>query len=91
MKESAKFTQLPHVKEVRQQGMITAIELQGYMPEERIGLRFYEFALSQGVLLRPLGNVIYFMPPYTIGYDEIDEMIAVAYAGIESLPLRQKS
>ena len=88
LKESAKFTQLPHVKEVRQQGMITAIELQGYTQEERIGLRFYEFALSRGVLLRPLGNVIYFMPPYTIGYDEIDEMIAVAYAGIESLPLR---
>jgi len=71
-----------NVKEVRQQGMVTAIELEGYDAKERIGLRIYKYALTQGVLLRPLGSVIYFMPPYIISYEEIDRMIAVAYEGI---------
>jgi adenosylmethionine-8-amino-7-oxononanoate aminotransferase len=34
------------------------------------------------VLLRPLGNVIYFMPPYVITEEEIDRMMEVAYEGI---------
>ncbi len=79
------FTALPNVKEIRQQGMVAAVELQGYEASERIGLKVYEYALSQGVLLRPLGAVIYFMPPYIITYEEIDKMIRVAYEGIESV------
>jgi len=77
-----KFSLLSNVKEIRQQGMVTAIELEGYSPEQRIGLKIYEYALTQGVLLRPLGQVIYFMPPYIISYEEIDKMIEVAYEGI---------
>jgi len=80
-----KFLALPNVKEVRQQGMVTAIELKGYDVKERIGLRIYEYALSRGILLRPLGHVIYFMPPYIITYEEIDKMIKVAYEGIREL------
>ena len=84
-RETEKFTLEPNVKEVRQQGMITAIELQGYDASERIGLRVYQYALKEGVLLRPLGNIIYFMPPYVITYEEIDKMIKVAYEGIRQL------
>jgi adenosylmethionine-8-amino-7-oxononanoate aminotransferase len=80
-----RFEALPNVKEVRQQGMVAAIELQGYDIRERIGLKLYEYALTQGVLLRPLGHIIYFMPPYIITYDEIDRMMDVAYEGIEKL------
>jgi adenosylmethionine-8-amino-7-oxononanoate aminotransferase len=79
------FLELENVKEVRQQGMVTAIELKGYEASERVGLKIYEYALTQGVLLRPLGHVIYFMPPYIITYDEIDKMIDVAYAGIQKV------
>jgi len=79
------FIILPNVKEVRQQGMVTAIELQGYASDERIGLKLYTYALTQGVLLRPLGHIIYFMPPYIITYEEIDKMIQVAYDGIKRL------
>ena len=78
-----KFSVLSNVKETRQQGMVTAIELEGYTASERIGLKIYEYALTQGVLLRPLGHVIYFMPPYIISYDEIDTMINVAYEGVK--------
>ncbi|RLA70661.1 MAG: adenosylmethionine--8-amino-7-oxononanoate transaminase [Epsilonproteobacteria bacterium] len=80
-----KFSDLPNVKEIRQQGMVTAIELEGYEASERIGLKIYEYALTQGVLLRPLGSIIYFMPPYIITYEEIDKMIAVAYEGIRKI------
>ncbi len=84
-KKLEKFIALSNVKEVRQQGMVTAIELQGYDAKERIGLKIYEYALSEGVLLRPLGSVIYFMPPYIISYKEIDTMIEVAFEGIKSI------
>jgi adenosylmethionine-8-amino-7-oxononanoate aminotransferase len=80
----------PHVAEVRQTGMIVAIELvrdrvrrEPYAWQERRGLRMYRHALSRGVLLRPIGNVVYFMPPYVITPDEIDLMVTVAREGIE--------
>ena len=87
IKEKLKdFLSLPNVKEVRQQGMVAAIELKGYQAEERIGLTLYKYALTQGVLLRPLGHIIYFMPPYIISYEEIDKMVQVAFDGIKRLP-----
>jgi adenosylmethionine-8-amino-7-oxononanoate aminotransferase len=80
----------PHVAEVRQHGMIVAIELardparrEPYAWQERRGLRVYRHALERGVLLRPIGNVVYFMPPYVITPDEIDLMADVAREGIE--------
>jgi len=80
-----KFSLLSNVKEFRQQGMVAAVELKGYEAKDRVGLEIYKYALTQGVLLRPLGHVIYFMPPYTISYKEIDKMIEVAYNGIKRL------
>jgi len=84
------FTALKNVGETRQQGMVAAIVLSGYDPGERIGLKIYRYGLEHGVLLRPLGNVIYFMPPYIITYQEIDTMMDVAYRAIESV-LKEKS
>ena len=43
----------------------------------------YQYALGRGVLLRPLGNVIYFMPPYVITEQEITLMTEVAWHGIQ--------
>ena len=80
-----KFKELNNVKEIRQRGMITAIELQGYDPKERIGLKVYQYGLKNGVLLRPLAHIIYFMPPYIISYKEIDKMIDTAYEAIISI------
>lgn len=80
----------PHVGEVRQQGMIVAIEMvkdkitrQPYPWQERRGLKVYHHALDHGVLLRPLGNVIYFMPPYVIKPEHIHHLAQVAQAGID--------
>ena len=80
----------PHVVEIRQTGMILAIEViknkttrEAYPWQQRRGLKVYQHALQQGVLLRPLGNVIYFMPPYVINNDEIELMARTAIAGIQ--------
>ena len=83
LSEIEKFHALDNVESIRQQGMVTAIVLKGYASTERVGLKIYEYALTQGVLLRPLGHIIYFMPPYVISYEEIDKMIEVAYEGIK--------
>jgi adenosylmethionine-8-amino-7-oxononanoate aminotransferase len=89
-KAAARFSEHPQVAEVRQTGMILAIELvknkqtrEPYPWQERRGLRVYQYALSKGVLLRPLGNVIYFMPPYVVTEDEIRLIADVAWAGIQ--------
>ncbi|HUO18705.1 MAG TPA: adenosylmethionine--8-amino-7-oxononanoate transaminase [Steroidobacteraceae bacterium] len=81
----------PHVAEVRQCGMIVAIEMvrdkarrTPYDWRERRGLAVYTHALSRGVLLRPVGNVVYFMPPYIIAPEEIDLLVDVARTGIEA-------
>ncbi len=79
------FTSLKQVKSIRQQGMVCAIELEGFKSEDRIGLKVYEYALKEGVLLRPLGHIVYFMPPYIITKDEIDKVLHVAYEAIKSL------
>jgi adenosylmethionine---8-amino-7-oxononanoate aminotransferase len=80
----------PNVAEVRQQGMILAIELAAdararkpFPAAERRGRRVYEYGLEKGVLLRPLGDVIYFMPPYILTGEEVKLMSQTAIEGIE--------
>jgi len=80
----------PHVADVRQTGMIAAIELvrdkagrRPFATAERRGLRAYLRGLELGVLLRPLGDVIYFMPPYVITAAEVDTMIDASIDAID--------
>jgi adenosylmethionine-8-amino-7-oxononanoate aminotransferase len=80
---------LPHVAEIRQTGMIVAVELApngdrtlAYDWRERRGLRVYRHGLEHEALLRPIGNVVYFMPPYVIEPAQIDALIATARDGI---------
>ncbi len=80
-----RFKRLENVKEVRQCGMVAAIELKGYDASERIGLKVYEHGLKNGVLLRPLGHIVYFMPPYIITKEEIDIMMDTAYDAITQI------
>jgi adenosylmethionine-8-amino-7-oxononanoate aminotransferase len=86
---TAHLVEHPHVSEVRQTGMIVAIEMcrdkrsrTPYPWQERRGLRVYQYGLEKGVLLRPLGNVVYMMPPYVISTDEINLAASVASTGI---------
>lgn len=84
-KRTQKFKDLENVLEIRQTGMICAIELKGYNTTQRIGLNIFQEALKQGVYIRPLGNVIYFMPPYCFTKKEIKKMIKVTYNVVKGL------
>ena len=79
------LSSIPNLGEYRQIGMIGAIELvkdkitkEPFESEKRVGYNIYKKALEKGVLLRALGNIIYFMPPYVITEEEIDFMVEVA-------------
>ena len=85
-----RFKDHPHVAEVRQTGMILAVEMiknkktkTPFPWQERRGFKVFRHALEQGVLLRPLGNVIYFMPPYVINSKEMQQMFDAAWSGIQ--------
>ena len=78
------------MSDVRQTGMIAAVELVAdkrtrtpWPATERRGMRVYLHGLEHRALLRPLGNVVYFMPPYVVTTGEIDQLVDVAVAGIE--------
>jgi adenosylmethionine-8-amino-7-oxononanoate aminotransferase len=85
-----RFREHPKVSDVRQCGLIGAVEFVRDLPtrtpfdwRERRHLRIYRHALQRGVILRPLGNVIYFMPPYVVTPDEIELMVDVALEGLD--------
>jgi len=74
----------PAVDEVRQIGTVGIIELKaddpGYFSQLRP--RLYRFFLEKGVLLRPLGNIVYVMPPYVIAAEELDWVYSVIEEGL---------
>jgi len=89
-KAAAPLADHPHVGEVRQHGMILAIEVvkdkqtrEVYPWQERRNLRIYRHGLKRGVLIRPITSTVYFMPPYVITPEEIDFMVQVAAEGID--------
>jgi len=57
------------VRNFRHLGMIWAFEVETDDPQ--FSGNFYQSALQLGLLLRPIGNTVYFMPPYIIGEEEI--------------------
>jgi adenosylmethionine-8-amino-7-oxononanoate aminotransferase len=65
---------LPWVGDVRVIGGVGIVELEsseaGYL--DSLGPRLYQAFLDRGLLLRPLGNVLYFMPPYAITESEAE-------------------
>ncbi len=84
-----RISQLEHVGNVRQRGMIGAVELvrdrhtkEPFPWEEKRGTRVCDHARSEGVLLRPLGNVLVIMPPLSITLDELDRICNVVHNGI---------
>ena len=81
---AAPLAELPHVADVRQAGMILAFELtrggdrrNAFDPSLRVGLRAYRAALERGVVLRPLGDTLYWMPPYCIDDAQLELLARV--------------
>jgi adenosylmethionine-8-amino-7-oxononanoate aminotransferase len=87
---AAPFSELSHVADVRQAGMIVAFELTQngdkgtpFPASARIGLRAYRAALARGVVLRPLGDVLYWMPPYCADDEQLALMAKTTLEAIE--------
>lgn len=88
--QTAALRQHPQVAEVRQQGLVLAVELAQsphqripYPSQERRGLRAYQHALDKGVLLRPLGNTLYLMPPYVITAAELGRACEILVEAVD--------
>jgi adenosylmethionine-8-amino-7-oxononanoate aminotransferase len=81
------FRALPRVGDVRYIGTMGAIELRaddpGYLSNMRT--RLYHYFIDRGVLLRPLGNVIYVLPPYVITREELHFVYDVILQAIETV------
>jgi adenosylmethionine---8-amino-7-oxononanoate aminotransferase len=82
------ITDHPFVKEVRQQGTIIAIELNtgdntSYF--NNIQSTAYQYYLSKGIFLRPLGNIVYIMPPYCITEGELQKVYSVIFDSLNYL------
>ncbi|HEY9022931.1 MAG TPA: aminotransferase class III-fold pyridoxal phosphate-dependent enzyme, partial [Burkholderiaceae bacterium] len=71
------------VEHLRQRGMITAFDVRE--PGVRFAERFHLAARAQGLLMRPIGNTVYLMPPYAIGDDEIDLLVDGTLATLDAV------
>jgi adenosylmethionine-8-amino-7-oxononanoate aminotransferase len=83
------FKELKHVGDIRQRGFMIGIELvrdkstkEEYGWHEKIGLVVSRRACELGMILRPLGNVVVFMPPLASTVEELDEMLGILYNAI---------
>ncbi len=86
---AAPLAGMHHVADVRQAGMVLAFELTRdgerhtpFDPALRVGLRAYRAALERGVLLRPLGDTLYWMPPYCIDEAQLQLLAETTAAAI---------
>jgi adenosylmethionine-8-amino-7-oxononanoate aminotransferase len=86
---AASVAQSPHVADARQAGMIVAFELTKHGDKatpfdaaSRVGLHAYRKALELGVVLRPLGDILYWMPPYCTDDDQLDLLARVTREAI---------
>ncbi len=91
-KELRKFKNLPIAGDVRYVGMIGAIELvknkktkQPFRLKERIGLKIYSNGLTNNIILRPLGNIIYLYLPLCIKKKELITILRESYKAIRNV------
>jgi adenosylmethionine-8-amino-7-oxononanoate aminotransferase len=75
------LTDLP-IHHLRHQGMIFAFDV--LTQNSRFSRQSYQGGVEQGLLLRPIGNTVYFMPPYTITEPEIDFMISATHRVVKA-------
>lgn len=81
-----------HVGDIRQRGFMIGIELvqnketkEAYSWQERVGVKVCKRARDLGMILRPLGNVVVFMPPLASTIEELDDMIVILQQAIQEV------
>ena len=88
-KESGRFAELPHAASVRFKGLIFALDLvrrkdplRRYRPAERMGDRVCDYAEKSGLLIRPLGDVVYLVPPLVTTGRQLRRMLDILHDSI---------
>jgi adenosylmethionine-8-amino-7-oxononanoate aminotransferase len=80
------LAKLPHVAAIRIRGSIAAVEVNapgGYLADVSRRLRLT--CLNHGVLLRPLGNLLYTMPPFCTSQESLKKIAAAMTDAVKSL------
>jgi len=77
---------------VRQKGLMVGIELvrnkttkEPYAWEEKVGIRVCQELRKEGIILRPLGNVVVLMPPLSIEISDLKRLVDTTYRAIEKV------
>jgi adenosylmethionine-8-amino-7-oxononanoate transaminase len=91
-KEKARFSELPWVGDVRGIGMVAAFELvqdrvtkAPFPAELRMGREVYRLGLKHGVILRPLGDVVYLFLPLCVTDEQLGDILERTYAAVSRL------
>lgn len=89
---SREIAPLPYVGEIRQCGFMVGIELvkdrilrDAYPLELRVGAQVTQNVRKHGIILRPLGDVVVFMPPLSFTPDEIQRLVSVTAQSITEI------
>src|SRR5574344_1977464 len=85
-----KFLSIPQIAQVRHLGLIHAMEIvknrdtkERYDSSLRLGYKIYQDALKEGLLLRPIGDVLYFNPALNISTEDLEKELDIAYRVIK--------
>lgn len=81
-----KINSHPRVKETRTLGVIFALEIQRDAAESYYGdfrNKLYDFFIENGIILRPVGNIVYILPPYIISDKQLEKVYAVVEQALE--------
>ena len=91
-KELESFKDYEFVGDVRTQGFVGAIEFvkdkktkTPFDIRERFAFNLCRKALNSGLIIRPLGDVIYFMPPYIITEDQLDNILYLTHKAVKEM------
>jgi adenosylmethionine-8-amino-7-oxononanoate aminotransferase len=81
------LSQHPRVKRIRCQGTVAAFELDAGSTSylNPVGKQLQRHCLELGVYIRPLGNVVYLLPPLSISADQLQQCYAALKSGINAL------
>jgi adenosylmethionine-8-amino-7-oxononanoate aminotransferase len=86
------IAELPIVGDIRQRGFMAGIELvkdkntkEPYPLSAKVGHRVASIARSNGLIVRPIGNVLVLMPPLSTSAEELKKMVEIIRGSVETL------
>jgi adenosylmethionine-8-amino-7-oxononanoate aminotransferase len=83
-----KMQQYPKVKTTRVLGVIFALEIKTETQESYYGTmrnKLYNFFIANGVILRPVGNIVYILPPYIISDEQLEKVYSIVEEAVEMI------